>query len=109
MVYNEFNHKIYELKRSELYSPLTNLFVHNQKWGGTFFTNLLDPFEQVVETEKSNFRNLEGGMRDFCRNVLSGNYVTYKRSSKAIEKENLKANRKAVEIIKLMETKKKNI
>jgi hypothetical protein len=31
-VSNEFNHKIYELKRSKLYSPIVNLFVQNEKW-----------------------------------------------------------------------------
>lgn len=41
-VSNEFNHKIYELKRSSLYSPITNLFILNKKWSGEFFSELID-------------------------------------------------------------------
>jgi hypothetical protein len=36
-VSNEFNHKIYELKRSKLHSPIVNLFVQNEKWSQSFF------------------------------------------------------------------------
>lgn len=36
-VANEFNHKIYELKRSNLYSLITNLFIHNRRWSEEFF------------------------------------------------------------------------
>jgi len=35
---NEFNHKIYELIRSIRFSPLTSLYIHNEKWGFPFFS-----------------------------------------------------------------------
>jgi hypothetical protein len=37
-VTNEFNHKIFELTRSEIHSPIINLFIHSERWGETFFT-----------------------------------------------------------------------
>ncbi len=56
-VSNEFNHKIYELKRSKLYSPIVNLFVQNEKWSRDFFTELMELYEgidQIGEDCKSD-------------------------------------------------------
>jgi len=41
---NEFNHRIYELKRSKLYTLIANLFIHNKKWSNYFFTKQIDHF-----------------------------------------------------------------
>ena len=35
---NEFNHRIYELIRSKIYSPITNLCVLNERWSSVFFS-----------------------------------------------------------------------
>lgn len=37
-VSNEFNHKLYELLRSKIYTPIVNLVLHNQRWSESFFT-----------------------------------------------------------------------
>jgi hypothetical protein len=46
-VSNEFNHKIYELKRSNLHSPIVNLFVQNEKWSQSFFTELMELYAGI--------------------------------------------------------------
>jgi hypothetical protein len=51
-VSNEFNHKIYELQRSKVYSMLLNLFVHNQKWCGEFFGDQIDLIKNIIESEE---------------------------------------------------------
>jgi hypothetical protein len=50
-VSNEFNHKIYELKRSNLYSPIANLFILNEKWSRSFFYEQMDLYENVIKLE----------------------------------------------------------
>jgi len=39
---NEFNHKIYELKRSKAFTPLFNLMIMNERLTEIFFTDLLE-------------------------------------------------------------------
>ncbi len=46
-VSNEFNHKIYELKRSKLHSSIVNLFVQNEKWSQSFFTELMELYAGI--------------------------------------------------------------
>ena len=48
-VSNEFNHKIYELKRSQVYSPIANLFVMNEKWSQSFFSEVTELYENVLQ------------------------------------------------------------
>lgn len=48
-VSNEFNHKIYELQRSKLYSIIPNLFIHNKKWCDDFFVDQLDLFDSIIK------------------------------------------------------------
>ncbi len=36
---NDFNHKIYELLRSRIYTPLTKLYVQNENWISAFFVD----------------------------------------------------------------------
>jgi hypothetical protein len=46
---NEFNHKIYELKRSKVYSMIPNLFIHNQKWCKDFFKEQFALIGGIIE------------------------------------------------------------
>ena len=51
-VSNEFNHKIYELKRSKVYSMIPNLFIHNQKWCKEFFGDQIELINDIIEAGK---------------------------------------------------------
>ena len=53
---NEFNHKIYELQRSKVYSMIPNLFIHNQKWCQEFFKDQLDLINDIIEAHEKNQR-----------------------------------------------------
>ena len=46
---NEFNHKIYELLRSRIYTPLTNLYVQNETWSSVFFADQFEIFHEIVK------------------------------------------------------------
>ncbi len=39
---------IYELQRSTLYSPITSLHVHNEKWGESCFTEQIELMNDIV-------------------------------------------------------------
>lgn len=47
-ILNEFNHKIYELKRSKIYACVTNLFIQGKKWGTTFFREQIELFKEML-------------------------------------------------------------
>ena len=51
-VSNEFNHKIYELQRSKVYSMIPNLFIHNQKWCKEFFGDQIDLISDIINSGK---------------------------------------------------------
>ena len=53
-VSNEFNHKIYELQRSKVYSMIPNLFIHSQKWCQDFFKDQLDLINDIIEEPEKN-------------------------------------------------------
>lgn len=40
-VENEFNHKLYELNRTTLFTPITNLYLNHNKWSNEIFDELL--------------------------------------------------------------------
>ena len=64
-VSNEFNHKIYELQRSKVYSMIPNLFIHNQKWCGDFFGDQIELINDIIESgKKSNIGNYEKKTKD---------------------------------------------
>ncbi len=76
-VSNEFNHKIYELKRSKLYSPITNLHVHNEKWGESFFTEQIELLEDIIHIkdeikldENYQLKDFYNDARDFKEKCL---------------------------------------
>ena len=63
-VSNEFNHKIYELQRSKVYSMIPNLFIHNQKWCGDFFGDQIELINDIIESgKKSNIWELEQNLK----------------------------------------------
>ena len=47
-VLNEFNHKIYELKRSKIYACVSNLFIRGKKWAETFFKEQMELFKEML-------------------------------------------------------------
>jgi hypothetical protein len=51
-VSNEFNHKIYELQRSKVYSMIPNLFIHNQKWCEDFFRDQIELINDIIQSGK---------------------------------------------------------
>ena len=63
-VSNEFNHKIYELQRSKVYSMIPNLFIHNQKWCKEFFGDQIDLINDIIESgKKSNMEELKQSLK----------------------------------------------
>jgi hypothetical protein len=86
-VSNEFNHKIYELKRSKLHSPIVNLFVQNEKWSQSFFTELMELYEGIdrmgknVESDQNmKFKDFIKEICDFKHDFLKARQIDYKRN-----------------------------
>ncbi len=52
---NEFNHKIYELKRSQSYTPLLNLWIINERLTEVFFTDQLEFCFHMMGCEDEQF------------------------------------------------------
>ena len=65
-VSNEFNHKIYELQRSKLYSMVPNLLIHNEKWCKTFFGEQIELVQNTLEQKKVLIHKNNCFKLEFC-------------------------------------------
>ena len=76
-----------------LYSPITNLFVHNLKWSQSFFTEQMELFEQMVELEDNfqfdkslRFRDLKKDIEEFNEIFLEKHGITHKKDTNTKQK-----------------------
>lgn len=76
-VSNEFNHKIYELLRSKLYTPISNLCELNSKWSWAFFmeqenlvTFVKNSSKKIDFEDKLTFESVSPKVKNFITSFL---------------------------------------